>query len=62
MSAPKHAWHPFDAARGLEVRQVTNQLRRNRWEVRDRAGRVARLDDGEFDRLRAGEWLPEALR
>lgn len=61
--ATKHDWHPFDAERGLEVRQVTNRLRVNRWEVRDPAGRVARLDDAEFDRLRSDpDWLPEGLR
>jgi hypothetical protein len=63
--APKHPWHLFDAERGLEVRQATNRLRANRWEVRERArglqpaGRVAVLDDAAFDRLRSGgQWPP----
>lgn len=57
----KHDWHLLDAERGLTVRQVTNRLRANRWEVR-RAGRTVALTDAEFDRLRADpEWLPEGL-
>lgn len=60
--ASKHGWHPFDAERGLEVRQATGRLRRNRWEVRDRSGTVVRLGDAEFDRLRSDPgWLPEGL-
>lgn len=60
----KHDWHVFDADRGLEVRQATNRLRENRWEVR-RAGRegvVVALDDEGFDQLRAGGTLPRRLR
>lgn len=63
MPASKHDWHLMDAERGLEVRQATGRLRRNRWEVRDRLGRVARLDDAAFGRLRSDlSWLPEELR
>jgi hypothetical protein len=59
MAASKHDWHPLDAERGLEVRQATNRLRANRWEVRDAAGHTAALDDAEFDRLRSGgPWPP----
>lgn len=61
MAASKHDWHVFDAERGLTVRQATNRLRKNRWVMR-RAGREVELDDAEFDRLRATDWLPEELR
>lgn len=50
--APKHDWHEFDVNLGLEVRQATNRLRKNRWEVRNRSGRVIKLNDAEFDLLR----------
>lgn len=59
----KHDWHPFDIERGLEVRQATMRLRRNRWQVRNAAGTVVDLDDEGFDRLRTDpDWLPEGLR
>lgn len=63
MAASKHDWHMLDAERGLEVRQATNRLRTNRWEVRrvDAPDAVARLTDEEFDRLRSTDWLPEVL-
>ncbi|MPZ27550.1 MAG: hypothetical protein GEV12_14360 [Micromonosporaceae bacterium] len=61
MAAAKHDWHTFDAERGLTVRQATNRLRANRWEVR-RAGRTVELDDVAFDRLRSDPvWLPQGL-
>jgi hypothetical protein len=60
---PPHDWRRLDDVRGMDARQVTHRLRRNRWEVRDDSGRVASLDDAAFDRLRADrEWLPEGLR
>lgn len=54
MNASKHDWHEFDVELGLQVRQATNRLRRNRWEVRhrDRTGRVIELTDEEFNDLR----------
>lgn len=51
--APKHDWHLFDAERHLEVRQTTNRLRANRWEVRDATRRMTILTDEQFDRLRS---------
>lgn len=51
--APKHDWHLFDAEHQLEVRQATNRLRANRWEVRDATRRVVTLTDKQFDRLRS---------
>lgn len=51
--APKHDWHLFDAERELEVRQATNRLRANRWEVRDANRRMTTLTDEQFDRLRS---------
>jgi len=65
MAAPKHDWHMLDVERGLEVRQATNRLRRNRWEVRrvSNPQLVVRLGDAEFDRLRSDpDWLPQELR
>lgn len=50
--AAKHDWHLFDVDLGLEVRQATNRFRANRWEVRNRVGRVLYLTDKEFDLLR----------
>lgn len=59
----KHGWHLLDAGRQLEVRQATNRLRVNRWEVRDTRGDVARLDDADFNRLRSDPgWLSPELR
>lgn len=60
----KHDWHTFDTERELEVRQATNRLRENRWEIR-RVGRedvVVALDDDGFDQLRVSGTLPRRLR
>lgn len=61
--APKHDWHTFDAERGLEVRQATNRLRANRFEVRDRFDTVVALENADFERLRDDpQWTPAGLR
>lgn len=57
----KHPWHTLDAERGITVRQTTNRLRKNRWEVQ-RAGRLVELDDATFDRMHSSDWLPDGLR
>lgn len=54
MSASKHGWHLFCEERGLEVRQATNRVRKNRWEVRKPNGLVLELSDEEFEELRCG--------
>lgn len=58
MHAPKHKWHEFDAELELQVCQATCRFRRNKWKVRNRAGRVVELNDEEFNRLRIDpEWV-----
>jgi hypothetical protein len=62
MTAARHAWHVFDAVRGLEVRQATGRLRPNRWEVRRVDGdQVVPLTDAQWDVFLSGGPLPEGL-
>lgn len=60
MSEP-HDFHEFDAECGYEVRQTTPAGEADRFEVRDRSGRVVVLDDEEFKQLRADGPNPRGL-
>lgn len=57
----KHDWHWFDEAEGLSVRQSTNKLRANKWEVRKADGSTFVLSDEEFEQLCAAGPNPKGL-
>jgi hypothetical protein len=60
--AEPHEWHLFDVEKGYECRQVTEESEENIWEIRDKEGHVTQLNDGEFEKVRAGDASPKGLR
>lgn len=51
MAGP-HEWHPFDVEAGLDARQLTAEGEPDRYQVRDRDGKITDLDAAGFAQLR----------
>jgi hypothetical protein len=50
--AEAYDWHPFDVEDGLDLRQITAAGEPDRYQVRDRDGKITDLTAAEFAQLR----------